>query len=297
MTPRWPPLPRRLPRTLAPLRWETLASYLTRLAAANQISVSGITDLASISHDDPASLDRLTALTGCPATTLLHALPELRHHHAARALTADACPIPQTFINDIRPPCRCCAASTGADPDIAQVWATHDTNICLRHQLWIGDGNDHPHHQPALAATPDIIHAQLRHQRIVRHHGRPATRAAFRTAQSSWASLISIPAYTKPRDTRITRLSLPGPTAHAEDALASAADYPEIVTFTAILASPYWRATALARSPASNQRFHLEFRRRVAAGHHEHRDPRFLFWLRRDLEWHPDQPDETIPRT
>jgi hypothetical protein len=101
------------------------------------------------------------------------------------------------------------------------------------------------------------------------------------------ASLSDLLSYRNPRDTRIARLGLISPSPAASKALAQAADYPETVAFTAMLASPYWHAIALSRTPAGNQRFHCEFRQRVAPGHH---DPRFLFWLRRDLEWHPDRP-------
>lgn len=297
MTPRWPPLPRRLPRALAPLRWETCSSYLGRLAAANRASLAEITRLADPGDDDPASPDRLAALTGYSAAALQSALPELRYPPApgTSAAPGRACPIPREYINDIRPPCRHCAASAGADPELARVWATHDVNVCVRHQLWIGEGNDHPQHQPGLTGNPGIVRAQLRHQRILRRRGRPASRSAFRTAQGSWASLITIPGYARQRNTRLARLSLPAGADSAEDALISAADYPEIVTFTAMLASPYWRSIALARTTADNQRFHLEFRRRLAPDHHERNYPRFLFWLRRDLEWHPGQPDETCP--
>ncbi|HEV2452146.1 MAG TPA: TniQ family protein [Streptosporangiaceae bacterium] len=297
MTPRWPPLPRPLPRTLPPLHHETYDSYLNRLAAANHVSFDDLDEVAHPGNDDPAPTDQLTALTGYPATALLAALPELRYHPALATTTlpGGASPTPRQFINDIRPPCRRCAATAGADPQLARIWATHDANACLRHQLWTGGGNDRPGHQPALAAIPDIIHAQLRHQRIVLRRGRPATRSAFHLAQGSWAALITTPGYAAQHDARLARLHLPGNDPGARKALTQAAAYPEIVAFTAILASPYWRAILLARTPPANQRFHAEFRRRVAPGHHEHRYPRFLFWLRRDLEWHPDQPDETGP--
>lgn len=298
MTPRWPPLPRRLPRTLAPLRWETCHSYLGRLAAANRLSLNDIDQIADIGDDDPASLDRLAALTSHPAAVLLHALPELRHHAAATSILANGCfPIPETFINDIRPPCRRCAAAMGADPSIARVWATHDANVCIQHRLWIGEGNDYPHQQPDLGLCPDIVHAQIRHLRILRRHGRAATRAAFRTAAGLWPDLITTGGYSERVGIRIARLHPPNGASDAAEARTQAASYPETVAFSAILASPHWRAIATSRAPADSQRFHREFRRRVAPEYHQHQYPRFLFWLRRDLEWHPGQIDETSPDT
>jgi len=294
MTPRWPLPPPRLPRTLPPLRWETRSSYLARLAAANHISADDLDALAS-PGDSTSELEHLAALTGHPATTLLHALPELRHYQpgaGAAAQGASAYPIPETFLNDIRPPCWRCTAASGAEPGIAEVWATHDVNVCLHHQLWIGNGTSHWHDQASLSPCPDILHAQIRHHRIVRQRGRPASRAAFHTAQGIWAALATTPGYTANRDARLHPAA--GDTEPGA-AISEAAAYPETVALTAMLASPYWRTIVLSRKTADCQQFHHEFRRRVAPGHHPDRYPQLLFWLRRDLEWHPGHPDETGP--
>jgi hypothetical protein len=295
MSPRWPPLPWALPRRVVPLRHETCDSYLTRLAATNRVDVSDVEELAGL-DDDPACLDRLAALTGHPPPALLHALPELRHHPAIDTTTLPgACPAPKEFINDVRPPCRRCAATAHADPDLARVWATHDVNVCLRHRLWIGYGANHPQHQLDLEPHPDIVHAQVRHRRILRRRGRPATRKAFRRAEGIWANLSTSDGYTAQRDARTTRVRSGSGIADAEEAITEAVLYPETVAFTAMLANPYWLSIAVSRLPADNQRFHHEFRLRVAPEHHEHLYPRFLFSLRRDIEWHPDEVDETAP--
>lgn len=298
MTLRQPPLPRALPRRVVPLRYETCDSYLARLAAANRTDVNDLHELADLDDDDPASLERLAALAGHPAPALLHALPELRHHPAIDTITlpGSACPAPRNFINDIRPPCRRCAATARADPHLARVWATHDVNVCQRHRLWIGHGTDHPQHQIDLSPHPDIVHAQTRHRRILRRHGRPATMAAFRHALGMWASLSTIDSYARQSDARSVRVrSGTNGISDAEEAITQAVLYPETVALTAMLASPYWLSIIVSRTPAGNQRFHHEFRRRVAPGHHEHLYPRLLFWLRRDIEWHPDEVDETSP--
>jgi len=293
MTPRWPPLPRRLPRTPAPLRHETYESYLARLAAANSLSFDDLDEIAHLYDDDPAGLDQLTALTGYPAAALLHAIPALFHHQAAGTTALDGTsPTPREFINDIRPPCRRCAASAGADPGTARVWAAHDACVCVRHQLWIGEGNDQPSHQLDLGSHPDIVHAQIRHQRIVRSRGRPAARDAFNAARGLWLTMSTTPGYSSQREARTARVRAQ---ASAEEAVSNAVTYPETVAFTAILASPHWRAIVLSRKPADNQRFHHEFRRRVATGHQENGYPRSLFWIRRDLERARAGTDDTGP--
>jgi hypothetical protein len=139
------------------------------------------------------------------------------------------------------------------------------------------------------------VHAQIRHQRILRRRGRTATRAAFRAAHGLWAGLSTSPGYTRQRDTRAVRMRSAGNATDDPEAIAEAAAYAETVALTAMLASPCWRAIAVTRTPAGNQRFHHEFRRRVAPDHHQDRYPRLLFWLRRDLEWHPGDIDETGP--
>ncbi len=277
MTPRWPPLPRRLPRTPAPLRHETYESYLARLAAANSLSFDDLDEIAHLYDDDLDGLDQLAALTGYLATVLRHAIPELFHHQAAGTTALDGTsPTPREFINDIRPPCRRCAASAGADPGTARVWAAHDACVCVRHQLWIGEGNDQPSHQLDLGSHPDIVHAQIRHQRIVRSRGRPAARDAFNAARGLWLTMSTTPGYSSQREARTARVRAQ---ASAEEAVSNAVTYPETVAFTAILASPHWRAIVLSRKPADNQRFHHEFRRRVATGHQENGYPRSLFVL------------------
>ena len=293
MIPRWPPLPRRLPRTPAPLRHETYESYLARLAAANSLSFDDPDEIAHLYDDDLDGLDQLAALTGYPAAALRHAIPELFHHQAAGSTApGGSSPTPREFINDIRSPCRRCAATAGADPGTARVWATHDACACVRHQLWIGEGNDQPSHQLDLAPHPDIVHAQIRHQRIVRSRGRPAARDAFNAARGLWLTMSTTPGYSSQREARTARVRAQ---ASAEEAVSNAVTYPETVAFTAILASPHWRAIVLSRKPADNQRFHHEFRRRVTAGHHENGYPRSLFWIRRDLERTGAGTDDTAP--
>jgi hypothetical protein len=69
------------------------------------------------------------------------------------------------------------------------IWYRHEQNICLRHRLWTGHGTDHPRDQPDLAVHPDIVHAQARHLRLIRRHGRQAVHTAYNTARLAWETI------------------------------------------------------------------------------------------------------------
>jgi hypothetical protein len=296
---RWPPLPRALPRTVTAIQHETYGSYTARLAAANAVDLSVVHALAGYDESDPDCLARLAALSAQPPSVLLRAIPELRHHQDINTadLAEDGCPTPQTFINDIRPACHRCAAVAGAAPGTVSVWATHDRNVCLRHRLWIGAGVDHPDQQIELRSLPDIVHAQIRHRRLLRHRGRDQTREAFEVAEGWWHAITGQPGYTHHREARLAHAHATGidPTGHARAALHHAVDYPEVVAFTALLASPYWKNVLNTRKPADYQRLHTELCRRVAARHYEHANPRLLSFLSRDLERSARQHTEIDP--
>jgi len=146
-----------------------------------------------------------------------------------------------------------------------------------------------------LRPCPDIVHAQIRHQRILRSRGRPAARSAFLAARGLWAYMSTAPGYTWQRDARTARISAQARVITAEEAAGSAVTYPETVALTAILASPAWRTIALSRKPADSRRFHHELRRRVTTSHTDSSYPRLLFWIRRDLECSRYETDDTGP--
>jgi hypothetical protein len=228
---RWPLLPRALPRTVTPIQHETYSSYLARLAAANTLDLSAVDALAGYDESDPDCLTRLAALSAQPVSVLLRAMPELRHHQDINTvgLADDGCPTPQTFVNDIRPACRRCAAVAGAAPGTVSVWVTHDRNVCLRHRLWIGVGVEHPDQQIELRGLPDIVHAQIRHRRLLRHRGRDETRAAFDIAEGWWPAITGQPGYTHHRDARLAHAHAIGldPTGQAWAALDRAVTTPK----------------------------------------------------------------------
>lgn len=76
---------RRLPIPAPPTTWETVTSYLQRLAAVNHTTIRDLEAAIDASPDKNSyrqtrtlNLDKLSALTGLPARQLRLALPELR---------------------------------------------------------------------------------------------------------------------------------------------------------------------------------------------------------------------------
>ena len=130
-----------LPFRTAPLGGETIASYLSRIAAVSQLPAGAITDclpswfaaraaacddLAATGQPQPADIRHLAALTGTSETALRHALPALAGHRddgrpAVRATLA----------------CRRCAARHGQRSPVPVHIPAHQ-RACRRHRTWLG---------------------------------------------------------------------------------------------------------------------------------------------------------------
>ena len=288
-----PDVPRPLPRQVKPLRDEVLSSYIGRVAAANYLPFGVVLDLLYQHRpgtgDGPSAQVRwFAAVTGLDPATALMALPEL---HAGcwdpdHPLPLNGRPVPH-LARRARP-CRHCAAVHGADLDVgAQVWASVENNVCRAHQVWIGPGASDYDRQTDLRAHADITAAQTRHNRLTRRHGRHETFTAFVDAREIWTTLEWVHGYTTERDQRIRRHPGTDPDdLDYDDPLHHAAIYPETVALTAILASPSWRKTALARAPGDREPFHAEFTRRVTPHHPQ---PALLLRLVRERLTDPER--------
>jgi TniQ len=268
--------PRRaLPRTCRPAPDETTGSYLLRLAAANRVTGPDLIGYLSggVSQSiAKVGLAALAAASGQPPVVLAYALPELRaqypgqHSLALQGRTLPAKP------NTVRPACRRCAAVRTAAERI-DMWYRHEHTVCLRHLLWIGPGAGHPRDQVDLAAHPDIVHAQVRHQRLIREHGHGIVRTAYHTAREIWETLIyrgwGVPCAFA-RD-----MHLPAWFGHQDwagdprDPVHQAATYPEVITLAGLLVSPHWRPFAMSASAADHDRFRAEFQRRLPPGYRD----------------------------
>ena len=155
-----------LPFRTAPLNGETIASYLSRIAAASHLPAGAITaclpswfaaraaacdDLAATGQPQPADIRHLAALTGTSETALRHALPALAGggRPPARATLA----------------CRRCAARHGQRSP-APVHIPAHQRTCRRHRTWLGRAI-----QIDLTAAPDIIAASRHAPRLALDHG------------------------------------------------------------------------------------------------------------------------------
>jgi hypothetical protein len=289
--------PRRaLPRTCRPTRDETTGSYLLRLAAANRITGADLIDYLTAGTSqsiDKVSLGALATASGQPPLALAYALPQLQPKypdHRAMALRGRTLPAKP---NTVRPACRRCAA-VHTTAERIDVWCRHEHNICLRHRLWIGPGADHPRDQVDLAAHPDIVHAQVRHLRLIRRHGRGIVHTAYRTARLIWG-ILTHRGWGLP-DAVVRDVRLPAGFGHQDwpanqrDPVHLAATHPEVITLTQLLVSPQWRPFAMSASTADHDRFRIEFQRRLPSAHRDlaNADLQLLAAVRHApvIQWH-----------
>lgn len=175
---------RALPIGLTPMSRETLGSYLHRLADANHITITAVTQQLGINRryrrgdDDLANWTTrtvlaLAALTGRPTTTLTRALPALRPFATTDA--ASVAPIHPGGALCVA--CHQCTASKGMHGLVIQRAASHDC-ICLRHKRWLHGPQQHPLH-----ALPELCTANRRHRRLTHQHDVLTLDAAFTQAQ------------------------------------------------------------------------------------------------------------------
>lgn len=236
------PMPRHvpvLPRSVRPVAGEALVSYLTRLAAANHLTLDEVLGVLpgwfttkANNPDDraqhhmlvTATNDALHALANLASTTpigLAHALPafDAGKPSPARATTA----------------CHQCVARRGIHQAVPVHRPIHD-KVCTRHGIWLSD-----HGQPLLdiSACPDIIGAQHRADRLLRRYTPQefmlGLQAATRAIPVWPASKSAIPQHWRHRllTLQTTNRNRGVPTDHA--ALMNAAIYPNAVATAATI--------------------------------------------------------------
>ena len=152
----------------APVNGETLASFLSRLAAANRTSPDTLLDILppwfrvkTRWHDDRWQHDqllpwandaaaRLAVTSGSTAAAIKNALPAFggKRGQPARAVTA----------------CRLCTAARRIRQPVPVHLPAHH-HVCLRHGIWLS-GPGAP--QFSVRGCPDILAAERRARRLLR---------------------------------------------------------------------------------------------------------------------------------
>ncbi|WP_028189209.1 TniQ family protein [Salinispora pacifica] len=266
------PPTRRLPIPTPPTAWETVTSYLRRLATVNHTTIRDIETAIDASPDKNSyrqtrtlNLDKLSALTGHCAHQLQLALPELRQ------------PAPRWWLLQAfaRPACPPCVRRHRGGP--VHRYYPHHIAACVKHNIWLGT------RAPAATAWPvtdnaiDIQHlpeiksAQIHHRRLVRRHGQVALLIATRAAFDSW-EYIHGRYLGHAQGPRLAVLRPARERHHAEDPAFHAASYPEIVSAASLFVQRRWQTRVAYQT--TRARAYAEFGNR-------------LDWSEARDTWHP----------
>ena len=276
-----PASPSRLPRPIPPFPGETTASYLHRLAAANQLQPGTLrAHLTGARQSSPVTLDGLAAVTGRSPHCLSYALPELRP-----GTVPGADPVLPAHVR--RTICWRCAAHRGAF-GLATVWRPAEVNICPTHLIWLGSAvHAQRSGQHYVGDLPEIIRAQRRHCRLARCRGRQTTAGAFAEA----AHITALWAHHGFHRDRLIPLirAFPGrspPTGelHPGDPIMPIVTYPETVDLARVLAAPRWRHPSAPASKDELRQFQREIDQHVGIEYHPEDslyDPLFGWFCKR----------------
>jgi hypothetical protein len=289
--------PPRLPIPVPPARHETLASYLTRLAALHGLHPRDLWEPVSTPQPGTtrrtAHVDRIAAVTGRPSEQLARALPELR----------DPPPDWTAWRHQPQPRCPRCDARHDGGP-VQRLLPQHHY-VCTRHQHWIGPPDAG---QPAtpldVPDLTDVVAAQRRHTRLLRHYGAAGTFDAVLTGLlicgHIWADRLDDWSTATSRWTHRGNALIPVglETDKFSAARIFAAIYPEAVDLAQLIASPAWRSLA-AGGADQQQRFVNEVGRRL--GRPDYQPPEdgdaIAHWMKYDSRRPPSRPHTTFPDT
>jgi hypothetical protein len=258
---------------------ETLTSYIERLAAANHSQVVSLVDYLNPGASQPdgplhwairsnkvaprAPLATLATASGFSVTVLAYALPELRdQHHSATDLKVEGRNV-YGNPNTRRLACRHCMAAKRISHPVT-LWMRHDQNVCRCHSLWVGPGAQRPSDQIELSRTPEVIHAQRRHNRLLRRHDRVQVQRAFADAahiSDRWAQQER---FHQDIFKRAVRMNAGRPWNGFYSA-PIAAQYPRVIALTGMFLSLHWRQAVVSTDLFDLERFYFEVSRRVIA--------------------------------
>lgn len=283
-----------LPRPVRPLPNEALAEYLARLAKANGISRARLEAL--LTHRGPTMRTALARAVSMSDRAVAFSLPELR-------VAADWDVYPQLLqqvVESIGPGCPLCASRHGERIPFPQVWSTHDSVVCVGHNMWLNGtvfrvDPTRPVIKIVGASRADILLAHRRHQRLIRNHGRPAIRQAITDAYE----IVEQWNYWRPLKAvgfRLIELQPDETQRGAGTACRNAAMYPEIVRLASVLSDAAWRRRLLADSRAKRGKAVLDLFELVLDGDMPYRaaDPIYEWRLRQLAANDVDGPKHSV---
>jgi hypothetical protein len=172
--------PRPLPRTAVPVPGEYYLDYTARLADANHVEFTELTEALG----DPAAVifdpgrrkqhqqERLAAAAGQPLARIARLYWD-DHGDYLRD--------PGRFGQLLRPACRRCTARRGITGPVACRLPPHQA-ICRRHRLWTGPAARTHAGQHDISPFPEILRTQRRHLAQLHHHQQHDVEAAVSAA-------------------------------------------------------------------------------------------------------------------
>ncbi|MDW5323827.1 hypothetical protein [Plantactinospora sp. KLBMP9567] len=176
-------------------------------------------------------------MTGRSPHILIHALPELRPG-------IDRNTGPPLPVHVRRTICWRCAGLRSAFI-FAITWKPAEITLCPRHLIWLGPPvRTHHGLQYDVHHLPDILHAQRRHYRLVRHNGRQATADALTEAADITAFWARHGIHSDRRKPLVHALLGRNPLTGRippGDPITPVVTYPETVGLAHVLAMPHSR--------------------------------------------------------
>ncbi len=265
---------RRLPITVRPVPYETVLSYLGRLADANQLSRDALVrhlahcgDTTGTARDatlNAAAVDRLVILCGRPPASLRRALPGLARLSNA---TPSRPTLRWTWVEpgSLAAACTACVTRRGVRLPVMLRLPSHHY-LCLRHSRWLRGRQEPAGTQLDVSGLPDVTAAQRRHDNLVRRYGADATGVAHSDAHEVVLGMLRrrrVVGLHDRWDQRVARLGHAGQTLDTHDAALQAALYPEMVALSTLFASPHWAQVATSRDQGFRTRIFDEIDRRL----------------------------------
>lgn len=245
-----------LPRTVRPVRDETLESYLWRLAHANGLNPHYLIDYLKgrpKRQTAPVPAEVVIKVSGQPATSMRYALLELCSQQELAVMKVAGRPRPGSSPMG-RKCIRCTQARDIHEP--VTCWRRTEDVICLCHRMWVTETG-----QVDLSGHEEIVQANKQHRKLIRRYGRVTAGRAFRQASSIISEWVGRNLYRELVSERMRRFHGSGWQAALNDPSLLAAEYVPAVALTRLLADPGWKALAL--DPEGNAVFVAEVRSTV----------------------------------